>query len=326
MKKFTLSALLLGAAFSMNAQNSNPTNSDVIFETDFSFLTDWAKAIEGDADPMGTNTSSQGNVTMPKVKIPVDGTEISAYKNFVDNYGFSLLGGALSTYWKNSGVTDAPTAKKNAYDITELKKEGNEDTTGAYLKFGQKYFTAGIQTPALGENAVGIDDFWVTIEWCPVKSGAGTYDPTHLAIYVPGSANGKDPGAGKEGRYDFEDHDIAKNTPYKWYTAKANIKGVTLKATDKIAIRPGANQWPMNDKNVYIGTTTVCDQARFYLKSIKVTKTEPKDIGTGVASIEADENAPVEYYNLQGVRVAEPSNGLYIVRQGSKVSKRIIRK
>ena len=35
----------------------------------------------------------------------------------------------------------------------------------------------------------------------------------------------------------------------------------------------------------------------------------------------ADENAPVEYFNLQGVRVAEPENGLYIRRQGKNVSK-----
>ncbi len=82
----------------------------------------------------------------------------------------------------------------------------------------------------------------------------------------------------------------------------------------------------MNNKNYYIGTTTICDQARFFLKSIKITKSEPKDINTGVADIEVEDNAPVEYYNLQGVRVAEPENGLYIVRQGSKVSKRLIRK
>jgi len=38
-----------------------------------------------------------------------------------------------------------------------------------------------------------------------------------------------------------------------------------------------------------------------------------------------DENAPVEYYNLQGVRVENPDNGLYIKRQGKKVEKVIIR-
>ncbi len=39
----------------------------------------------------------------------------------------------------------------------------------------------------------------------------------------------------------------------------------------------------------------------------------------------ADENAPVEYFNLQGVRVANPENGLFIVKQGNKVSKQVIR-
>lgn len=41
----------------------------------------------------------------------------------------------------------------------------------------------------------------------------------------------------------------------------------------------------------------------------------------GVEGIEIDENAPVEYYNLQGVRVENPANGLYIMRQGDKVVK-----
>lgn len=47
--------------------------------------------------------------------------------------------------------------------------------------------------------------------------------------------------------------------------------------------------------------------------------------GSGVAEIVVDENAPVEYYNLQGIRVANPENGLYIVKQGNKVTKRIIK-
>lgn len=46
---------------------------------------------------------------------------------------------------------------------------------------------------------------------------------------------------------------------------------------------------------------------------------------TGVAGIVADENAPVEYYNLQGVRVINPENGLYIRRQGNKVTKVLVK-
>lgn len=47
---------------------------------------------------------------------------------------------------------------------------------------------------------------------------------------------------------------------------------------------------------------------------------------TGVNDIISDdENAPVEYFNLQGVRVANPENGVFIVKQGKKVSKVVLR-
>ena len=42
---------------------------------------------------------------------------------------------------------------------------------------------------------------------------------------------------------------------------------------------------------------------------------------SAVSGIDADANAPVEYFNLQGVRVANPENGLYIRRQGNKTTK-----
>ncbi len=44
----------------------------------------------------------------------------------------------------------------------------------------------------------------------------------------------------------------------------------------------------------------------------------------GIADIVADENAPVEYFNLQGIRVANPENGVFIRRQGSSVSKVVL--
>ncbi len=44
----------------------------------------------------------------------------------------------------------------------------------------------------------------------------------------------------------------------------------------------------------------------------------------GVEGISADENAPVEYFNLQGMKVENPSAGLYIRRQGSKVEKVVL--
>lgn len=56
-----------------------------------------------------------------------------------------------------------------------------------------------------------------------------------------------------------------------------------------------------------------------------------KDIGAyefeGKAGVESvvsdveDPNAPVEYYNLQGMRVNNPENGIFIRRQGNKATK-----
>ena len=42
---------------------------------------------------------------------------------------------------------------------------------------------------------------------------------------------------------------------------------------------------------------------------------------SGVQNVAIDENLPVVYYNLQGVRVDNPENGIFIARQGSKSMK-----
>ncbi|MDE7456695.1 MAG: hypothetical protein K2M96_08315 [Prevotella sp.] len=54
------------------------------------------------------------------------------------------------------------------------------------------------------------------------------------------------------------------------------------------------------------------------------------DSSTGIEDVVADDknldsNAPVEYYDIQGVRVLNPRKGLYIRRQGNTVSKVMIR-
>lgn len=47
--------------------------------------------------------------------------------------------------------------------------------------------------------------------------------------------------------------------------------------------------------------------------------------GSGVAGIEADENAAVEFFNMQGVKVSGEEPGLYIRRQGSKTTKVVVK-
>ena len=46
------------------------------------------------------------------------------------------------------------------------------------------------------------------------------------------------------------------------------------------------------------------------------------DTTTGIDSVGADINeGEIQYFNLQGIRVANPSNGIYIRRQGDTVEK-----
>ncbi len=62
----------------------------------------------------------------------------------------------------------------------------------------------------------------------------------------------------------------------------------------------------------------VCKAANTLTAKFKV------DPATAIESVSVDANAPVEYYNLQGVKVANPENGLFIKKQGNKAVKVIL--
>ena len=51
------------------------------------------------------------------------------------------------------------------------------------------------------------------------------------------------------------------------------------------------------------------------------SKTVRVDLSDGVENIEVTEEEEVEYYNLQGVKVANPSNGVYIRVINGKATK-----
>jgi hypothetical protein len=60
----------------------------------------------------------------------------------------------------------------------------------------------------------------------------------------------------------------------------------------------------------------------------KVTITYAAEEGgesSSVNAIAVDNNAPIEYFNLQGVRVANPQNGLFIRRQGNVATKVLVK-
>ena len=49
-------------------------------------------------------------------------------------------------------------------------------------------------------------------------------------------------------------------------------------------------------------------------------------VQVGIDDITLGENEEAEFYTLQGIRVANPSEGIYIMRRGGKTTKVLIRK
>lgn len=96
----------------------------------------------------------------------------------------------------------------------------------------------------------------------------------------------------------------------------AQVPPATINGYPEFTIRPQAAIGHLSGK-ISINWTVLSTS---YVKSITVTYLDD-GVTTGVDAIDTDTNAPKEYYNLQGVSVANPEKGLYIVRQGNKVSK-----
>lgn len=82
----------------------------------------------------------------------------------------------------------------------------------------------------------------------------------------------------------------------------------------------------MNLPKVVTGSTDWTSAAKLYGMYSAVKYNFPAELKAGVEGIEIDNNdAPVEYFNLQGIKVENPAAGLYIKRQGDKVEKVVIR-
>lgn len=127
--------------------------------------------------------------------------------------------------------------------------------------------------------------------------------------------------------YDFP---TAQNDNYRVYVINGDNTDYLTMANFPAAPESGnwTKEWPVNtfDLSEYDGETikigfeyaTDGSKSRAWELKNFILKGDKE---SAVESIAADENEAPVYYNLQGVRVANPESGLYIVVKGSKVSK-----
>ncbi len=88
-----------------------------------------------------------------------------------------------------------------------------------------------------------------------------------------------------------------------------SLAGITVNDNTKLTIRTTEANWELTTAQ------------RWFIDNIKVYSEDASSID----EIGIDMDAPVEYYNMLGVRVENPGNGLYIVKQGNKTAKEIYR-
>lgn len=95
-----------------------------------------------------------------------------------------------------------------------------------------------------------------------------------------------------------------------------------------------ATEWTLVESGTH--TVTAPESGKLHVKAKSVSpdgmashlvefELDSNGTVTGIEAVSADENAPVEYFNLQGVRVLNPENGFYIRRQGTRVEKVVLR-
>lgn len=144
--------------------------------------------------------------------------------------------------------------------------------------------------------------------------------------------------------YGYNGDDLALNEDVTIFSASADSENIVKNFT--FAVGTGAKQtsdvvqFPesgtintamVDDSEIpfFVGTENECTILfRYCINDPNASLVAVSTTGTltGTADIEADDAAaPTEYYNLNGVRVANPCPGLYIVRRGSHVSKQVIK-
>lgn len=229
-----------------------------------------------------------------------------------------------------------------------------------YLKIGYTNFAGAIITPAMEKLGSRTADVEVTFQMCGYTSKGseakpGNKDATNVyfslwdhcdgeiadADYEQGASGwtydckavkvtnyfpstNQEYGAG----YDPWDKNISLYT-VKVLGAKANTRvylfaggyGSELKGRDNDDKYPKTLEQVVNGETktfTYKPNINRIALKGCWMKILKVTD----EGNAGIDEIEGDSNSPAEYYNLQGIRVAHPSQGnIYIKRQGAKVTK-----
>lgn len=242
-------------------------------------------------------TSGYEKVEIRKDAIKDDAGETIGYATFAGLFGFTLnvpqdmeVTGAtlriVTERWKGCPI--------EVYGYSNnFEESASWDTEGAYVETALDAEPVATFTPAaqrnvaLGTDAVG-DDYRDISAW------TNLIDVTDYVKAISTVANGR--------------------VNFLLVPAEDNINQncfFTREATDIVNAKDATLTFAAKDLVPQLTVTLV-----------KVNGDDEDD--PAAVEVVIDLNAPVEYYNLNGVRVVNPDKGIYIVRQGNVVKKVVL--
>ena len=202
------------------------------------------------------------------------------------------------------------------------------------INFSTKSFTADVPVQnisstyyLLGHNVEGI------VSWTPNSGLEGKYVENYKAKEGPFAEN---PFTG----FIFSDVTLKEGNQFNFAPALSEDASDWSKSKPRIAPAGGADY---TFEKTLSGNEYAETAVGFFTDNEKSFSAQPgkylicldaankklylfnADNTTGVEDVVIDLNAPAEYYNLNGVKVENPATGIYIVRQGGKTFKAVIR-
>lgn len=271
------------------------------FHTNYNGVTDAMKTVT--SFPTNVSTFPSAVLNRNSIVDPYYGSERYDYLE-VPVVGDILVTNAVPTIWnvKVSHVWESDSLLTATAEVANVMGYTNKTYKVAYL--------------LVADGITGTGRNWVQSNYY------NTYAPNYipqLNDFCRGGKYGKSSVAGLV----FNDVVVSDN----------GIKGVA----GSIPTELGAEEWTSHSLTFDISkikSTLTIDKNKLRVIAAVVdsrgnvlncAKDEVNDyVGAGVDGI-VDENAPVEYFNINGQKVSDPSNGIFIRRQGSTTTKVIIR-
>ena len=259
---------------------------------------------------------NNGRKTLENIALSYD---VEKYRNGNNAAGFTvkLYTSADGRNWTEAGTdftTVFPAASATAgAAVVPMETVGVAGTLAAPLEPGCELFLAWNISVSSGSNCAGapalaIDNFAISAEVDAVPE-------YKWHIYIEDNT-----GYEAMGVYAYGDKEIWGAWPGQAPVDEQTIEGIAYKVfghdEDSGLFSLIVNNW---NRSKQLPDYPIVGGRDYYFTASPEALVE-KTV-SGIEDVVADEEAPVEYYTLQGIRVAEPAGGFYIRRQGASATK-----